>query len=1140
MNYWKILAFWLVTLLIVGGVGVNFSSTASEEEIEGRVTSFAGGSGTESSPYLISNVTQLQNMNQNLGGHYKLINDINASKTKDWNDGRGFVPVGNDNEGFTGSLDGQGYDIDGLWINRSRYHCIGLFGEMNESASVKDVSIVDADVSGGGYVGGLVGVNRGTVMNSYATGNVSGAGQVGGLVGFNSDVEWASGMVSDSYATGDVSGYENVGALVGGNHGTVNNSYATGNVSGRDDNVGGLVGYNGGTVSNSYATGNVSGYSKVGGLVGKNKDGTVSNSYAIGDLIWGYWYLGGLVGENTGTVNNSYAAGKVVGNEFVGGLVGENDGTVNNSYATGNVSGWRKVGGLVGSNYPGIVSNSFATSKVAGDRLVGGLVGSNYRGIVSNSFATGNVSGSDDDVGGLVGYNFNGRINNSYATGNVSGNESVGGLIGHNKGTLSNSYATGNIRGENYTGGLVGENEGNVSNSFWDMNTTGQSSSTGGTGKTTGEMKDIGTFTNLSTEGLDEPWDFVGDPNDDNGKEDIWDIDEDEEINDGYPFLSWEGPYQLTVNIEGQGTVKANNEEIKDGETLVYKMGTEVEIEAVAGEGMVFERWVGDNETVTDPEANLTSMTIQGNHSITAKFTAIYDLTIDSTTDGNVTLPGEGSFTYEAGEEVELEAVADLNHHFVRWTGDNGTIADPESNRTSITMEDNHSITAKFAVDTYELTIDSTEGGNVTLAGEGSFTYDAGEEVEIEAVADPDYHFVKWAGDNGTIADPESNRTSITMEDNHSITAKFAVDTYDLTIDSTSGGNVTQPGEGSFTYEWGESIELEASSKQNYHFIEWIGDNGTIADPESNLTTITVEDNHSITAKFAVDTYELTIDSTKGGNVTLPGEGSFTYEAGEEVELEAVADPDYHFIKWTGDNETIADPEANLTTITMEDNHSITARFAVDTYELIIDSTEGGNVTLPGEGTFTYESGEEVEIEAVADTDYHFSGWTGDDGSERNTITITMDSDKNITAHFEPIPVEYYHLTVNVEGNGTVIVKGEEVEDGWIQEYEEGTEVTLNATADEGWIFDGWTGTTESGQEITVNVTEDMDITATFAEEEDVDGDEDDEDDEDEIPVFTFALLIILAAILVIWAMRRKKKKELPVLEKAESLEEDE
>ncbi|MBS3816029.1 MAG: hypothetical protein KGY76_00510 [Candidatus Thermoplasmatota archaeon] len=194
----------------------------------------------------------------------------------------------------------------------------------------------------------------------------------------------------------------------------------------------------------------------------------------------------------------------------------------------------------------------------------------------------------------------------------------------------------------------------------------------------------------------------------------------------------------------------------------------------------------------------------------------------------------------------------------------------------------------------------------------------------------------------------------------------------------------------------------------------------------------------------------------------------------------------------------------------------------LDMFTLNTDVEGNGTVELEPDQT-EYVEGSEVNLTAMPDDGNQFVEWTGDyQGTDKN-VTITMDSDKNITAHFEMIPVEYYNLTVNVDGNGTVTVDGQEVTDGWTQEYEEGTTVTLNATADEGYTFDSWTGASESGREIQVEITDDMDITATFAEEEDGDGGDD--DDGGDGPGFTFALLIIGAVIAVAIYYNKKENR---------------
>jgi hypothetical protein len=385
----------------------------------------AGMVGCGPLPIAIHDWYDLNAVRDNLGGGYILMNDLDfttagyeelASPTA--NQGKGWEPIGAlydpSTDPFTGSFDGQGYEIRDLFINRPDEHYVGLFGCVGEGGRIEDIGVVNADVTGFSSVGGLVGENDGTVSNSYSTGSVTG-GYVGGLVGKN------DGTVSDSYSTGSVTGDYVVGGLVGGNgissHGTVSNSYSTGSVTG-GDHVGGLVGENWGTVSNSYSTSGVTGNNLVGGLVGYNVGGVssslVSNSYATGGVIGSYG-VGGLVGGNDGsTVSDSYSTGNVTGDLGVGGLVGgSGSGTVSNSYATGSVTGNEYVGGLVGANDETTVSSSYSSGNVAGNTSVGGLVGFNYDSIVSNSFY------NYDEVLVLI----NGEVENILTIGALSGED---------------------------------------------------------------------------------------------------------------------------------------------------------------------------------------------------------------------------------------------------------------------------------------------------------------------------------------------------------------------------------------------------------------------------------------------------------------------------------------------------------------------------------------------------------------------------------------------------------------------------------------------------------------------------------------------------------------------------------------------
>ncbi|MCD4828917.1 MAG: hypothetical protein K8R90_05750, partial [Candidatus Cloacimonetes bacterium] len=228
---------------------------------------FAGGDGSSGNPYQVSNLTELQDVGNYLSSHFIQTADIDASATSGWNGGAGFSPIGIDGmTNFTGTYDGDGHTVDGLYINRSSSDNQGLFGRTN-GATIENLGITGVDITGDYCVGGLVGNNvSSTVTNSYSTGSVSGGGYyTGGLAGYNNDTS----TITNCYSTGSVSGSSVVGGLVGGNtSSTITYCYSTGSVSGSSV-VGGLVGNNSGTVTASFWDTETSGQSASAGGTGK-------------------------------------------------------------------------------------------------------------------------------------------------------------------------------------------------------------------------------------------------------------------------------------------------------------------------------------------------------------------------------------------------------------------------------------------------------------------------------------------------------------------------------------------------------------------------------------------------------------------------------------------------------------------------------------------------------------------------------------------------------------------------------------------------------------------------------------------------------------------------------------------------------
>ena len=283
----------------------------------------------------------LDAVRENLGGSYVLMNDLDSATAgytelagMTANGGKGWEPIGTgvfdelDPEEpytrldpFTGTFDGQGYEIGDLFINRPDEYAVGLFGVVDEGGVIKDVGVVNVAVTGGSGVGGLVGGNLygSTVNNAYVTGSVMGVMGVGGLVGGNG----YGGIVSNSYSTASVTG---------------------------DEGVGGLAGFNAydAVVNSAFASGIVTGDWAVGGLVGVNEEGNVRDSYSRGHVS-GIGNVGGLAGWSSGTVNRSYSSGTVIGEVYVGGLIGQAyQGTVDSSFWDVGTSGTEASDGGIG------------------------------------------------------------------------------------------------------------------------------------------------------------------------------------------------------------------------------------------------------------------------------------------------------------------------------------------------------------------------------------------------------------------------------------------------------------------------------------------------------------------------------------------------------------------------------------------------------------------------------------------------------------------------------------------------------------------------------------------------------------------------------------------------------------------------
>jgi hypothetical protein len=216
-------------------------------------------------------------------------------------------------------------------------------------------------------------------------------------------------------------------------------------------------------------------------------------------------------------------------------------------------------------------------------------------------------------------------------------------------------------------------------------------------------------------------------------------------------------------------------------------------------------------------------------------------------------------------------------------------------------------------------------------------------------------------------------------------------------------------------------VTLTTIAAEGYEFDYW---SGALSGSE-NPTTILVDCAKEVTANFAPVTpvtviLTVNVSPTDGGTVTLepspPAEG---YAVGTEVALTAVASEGYEFDHWSG---ALSGSE-NPTMIAMDSDKEVTANFApVRPVTVIltvnVSPTDGGTVTLepspPAEG---YAVGTEVTLTAIASEGYEFDHWSGALSSSENPTIITMDSEKEVIAHFIEVtssPFPWWWIVVGV------------------------------------------------------------------------------------------------------------------------------
>ncbi len=480
-------------------IGTTAVYGVSNEWNGSAATSFAGGTGTESDPYLISTGEQLAYLSQQVNkasgnvtyeGKYIrltqdiLLNSMNADGTfvsQPYNRKK-FTSIGSAGKPFKGIFDGNGFEIIGLYIDISYVEYQGLFGYADTGSEIKNLKI-SGSIAGGNKSGAVAGYTNGLISGCEVNCPVTIAwthyhGGIAGYAGVNS-------IISNCNASGTIEGSECVGGIAGYTEGKITECNSDKTITGVKK-VGGIAGYAAGTgaeISNCSFSGTVLDVNNfyTGGIAGQT-DGLITGCAVNAVITSKNSYVGGVAGYAAGagskiincTVTATVSA--TGGAAYAGGVAGRTDGEIKGCVVNVAVSAPNSyIGGVAGYSHGSgsVISDCSISGTVtanAGQGYVGGVAGISD-GMVTRCSAECSVTGNGQHhVGGVVGRaNTGSEISNSSSSGNITGIGQVGGIAGSTDGVIKICINTGNVNGsDGHIGGVAGEtgNNSTVSNSF--------------------------------------------------------------------------------------------------------------------------------------------------------------------------------------------------------------------------------------------------------------------------------------------------------------------------------------------------------------------------------------------------------------------------------------------------------------------------------------------------------------------------------------------------------------------------------------------------------------------------------------------------------------------------------------------------
>jgi cell division septation protein DedD len=290
------------------------------------------------------------------------------------------------------------------------------------------------------------------------------------------------------------------------------------------------------------------------------------------------------------------------------------------------------------------------------------------------------------------------------------------------------------------------------------------------------------------------------------------------------------------------------------------------------------------------------------------------------------------------------------------------------------------------------------DGGSISPIGAVSAAFDSNQTFTI--TPNTGYNIADVSVDGSSVG-PVSSYSFTNVQDDHTIAASFAIDTFNITASAGDGGSISP--NGSVSVNYGDSQSFTITPNTGYNIVD-VSVDGSSVGPVNTYTFINVQATHTITATFAINTF--TLAATQGDHGTIaPDSNTVNYDDSQTFTI--TPDTSYHIASLTVDGSTVA-VASTYTFSNIQAPHTISATFAIDTYTITVTQTGNGQIS-PGTSTVNYGGGQSFTI--TPNSGYYIASITTDAGSvavtspSGQTVSFNnVQADHTLSATFAPDP----------------------------------------------------------------------------------------------------------------------------------------